>query len=196
MYNNNAILTGTIIKKPVLDHKTHEKNFYKMIVSSKRLSGIADEIPVIFSEDIFDVNKANGRITVRGSYRSFNFHGDDGKSHLLLFVLASHITPANGPDRNDLTLSGTICKPTAYRKTPKGREITDFFIAVNRNFGKSDYIPGICWEKNAAFMKEQPVGTKVKVKGRIQSRVYLKKTESEEKEMTAYEVSVNTFSFI
>lgn len=46
---------------------------------------------------------------------------------------------------NELKIEGFICKPPVYRVTPLGREITDILVAVNRAFGKSDYIPCIVW---------------------------------------------------
>ncbi len=48
-------------------------------------------------------------------------------------------------------LDGYICKPPVYRKTPLGREIADLLLAVNRPYGKSDYIPCICWGRNARY---------------------------------------------
>ena len=48
-------------------------------------------------------------------------------------------------------LDGYICKAPIYRKTPLGREIADLLLAVNRPYGKSDYIPCIAWGRNARF---------------------------------------------
>ena len=79
-----------------------------------------------------------------------------------------------------------------YRKTPLGREIADLLVAVNRPYGKSDYIPCIAWGRNARFVKNLAVGEKVAISGRIQSREYQKKlSETEVKTMTAYEVSIS-----
>lgn len=65
-------------------------------------------------------------------------------------------------------------------------------LAVNRPYGKSDYIPCICWGRNARFASAFEVGEHVQVMGRIQSREYMKKiTETESQKRVAYEVSVS-----
>ena len=76
---------------------------------------------------------------------------------------------------NQIFLDGYICKEPVYRKTPLGREIADLLLAVNRPYGKSDYIPCICWGRNARFASGFDVGDHVQVCGRIQSREYIKK---------------------
>ena len=93
---------------------------------------------------------------------------------------------------NEISFRGFICKNPSYRKTPLGREITDVLIAVNRPYGKSAYIPCICWSRNAIYVKDLAVGTELVIKGRIQSRSYIKKHEDgTTEEKTAYEVSVS-----
>ena len=93
---------------------------------------------------------------------------------------------------NQIFLDGYICKQPVYRKTPLGREIADLLLAVNRPYGKSDYIPCICWGRNARFASAFEVGEHVQVMGRIQSREYMKKiTETESQKRVAYEVSVS-----
>ena len=93
---------------------------------------------------------------------------------------------------NLIVLDGYVCKPPVYRKTPLGREIADLLVAVNRSYGKSDYIPCICWGRNARFATTFEIGTHVLVTGRIQSREYVKKiSEDETERRVAYEVSVS-----
>lgn len=92
--------------------------------------------------------------------------------------------------QNDISLCGFICKPVSYRKTPLGREISDILIAVNRKFGKSDYIPCVAWGRNAVFAAQLKVGTQIQIQGRIQSRTYTKKTAEGERSYTANEVSI------
>ena len=82
-------------------------------------------------------------------------------------------------------------KPVTYRKTPSGREISDIILAVNRMYGKSDYIPCITWGRNAVFAERFQPGDKISITGRIQSREYTKKINDEDVTFTAYEVSVN-----
>ena len=94
---------------------------------------------------------------------------------------------------NNILLDGYICKEPIYRKTPMGREIADLLLAVNRPYGKSDYIPCICWERNARYISNFGIiGEHVQISGRIQSREYKKKISDTEIELrTAYEVSVS-----
>lgn len=93
---------------------------------------------------------------------------------------------------NSIYLDGYICKPPVYRMTPLGREIADLLMAVNRPYGKSDYLPCICWGRNARFAGKFEVGTHIHLWGRIQSRTYQKRLEDDVVEKrTAYEISVN-----
>ena len=85
-----------------------------------------------------------------------------------------------------------MCKSPLYRTTPFGREITDILIAVNRSYGKSDYIPCIAWGRNARFSEKLKVGDRIRIWGRIQSREYQKKQYSGEVvNKVAYEVSIS-----
>lgn len=83
---------------------------------------------------------------------------------------------------NQIFLDGYICKPPIYRKTPLGREIADLLLAVNRPYGKSDYIPCICWGRNARYANSFAVGERCSVWGRIQSREYMKKIDEDQVE--------------
>ena len=93
---------------------------------------------------------------------------------------------------NQIFLDGYICKEPIYRKTPLGREIADLLLAVNRPYGKSDYIPCICWGRNARYASGFEVGEHVQLLGRIQSREYVKRiSDTETEKRVAYEVSVS-----
>ena len=98
---------------------------------------------------------------------------------------------------NQIFLDGYICKEPIYRKTPLGREIADLLIAVNRPYGKSDYIPCIAWGRNARYASTFEVGGHIQIWGRVQSREYVKKINEEESEKhIAYEVSVSKLEYI
>ncbi len=98
---------------------------------------------------------------------------------------------------NDIELKGYICKPVIYRTTPFMREIADILIAVNRSYGKSDYLPCIAWGRNAHFAGSLDVGSVVRLEGRVQSRVYQKQlSETEIVERTAYEVSCSILELL
>ena len=87
-------------------------------------------------------------------------------------------------------LDGFVCKKPVYRVTPMGREIADMLLAVNRAYNKSDYIPCICWGRNARFAADFELGDNIKIWGRVQSRVYRKFVDEVEEERVAYEVSI------
>jgi single-stranded DNA-binding protein len=132
---------------------------------------------------------------VNGQFRSYNRHEED-RNRLVLSVFAREISfveeELDGAKTNNILLDGYICKAPVYRKTPLGREIADLLLAVNRPYGKSDYIPCICWGRNARYASSFEVGEHVQVLGRIQSREYVKKlSEVETEKRVAYEVSVS-----
>ena len=98
---------------------------------------------------------------------------------------------------NQIFLDGYICKEPIYRKTPLGREIADLLVAVNRPYGKSDYIPCIAWGRNARYASSFDVGGRVKIWGRVQSREYVKKIDEVDSEKrVAYEVSVSKLEYV
>ncbi len=126
---------------------------------------------------------------------SYNRH-EEKKNRLVLSVFARELEfieeESDELKSNQIYLDGYICKEPIYRKTPLGREIADLLIAVNRSYGKSDYIPCICWGRNARFASGFEVGSHVEIWGRIQSREYVKKiNENETEKRIAYEVSVS-----
>ena len=132
---------------------------------------------------------------ITGQLRSINRH-EERKNRLVLTVFARELEILEEIDEetvsNQIFLDGYICKEAVYRKTPLGREIADLLVAVNRSYGKSDYIPCICWGRNARFASSFEVGTHVQVWGRIQSREFVKKiSETETAQRIAYEVSVS-----
>lgn len=194
--NNQATIQGKIVSPFTFSHEKYGERFYLMDVFTKRLSNSSDRIPVIISGQLVDVTQdCTGEfVRVSGQFRSYNRHGEL-RNRLLLAVFAREITFLKGePDRmetNTLLLKGYLCKPPVYRKTPLGREITDLLIAVNRSYGRSDYLPCICWGRTARYASNLTIGTYVSITGRIQSREYIKKlTENLMEKRVAYEVSI------
>ena len=192
--NNEVLMAGEIVSDFRFSHEVLGEKFYLFDLKVKRLSSAFDVLPIMVSERILDVTKnpIGADVEVEGQIRSYN-NWVDGKSHLLLSVFAESITNLEEPSNlNHVTLQGFICKNPIYRKTPLGREIADLLLAVNRPYGKSDYIPCICWGRNARFASGFEVGEHVQVLGRIQSREYVKKlSETESEKRIAYEVSVS-----
>ena len=195
--NNQVTVMGEIVSGFAYSHEIFGEGFYMVDVKCKRLSESYDIIPVMVSERLLDVTAdyTGELICINGQFRSYNRH-EERRNRLVLSVFAREITFIDEMEEssktNQIFLDGYICKQPVYRKTPLGREIADLLLAVNRPYGKSDYIPCICWGRNARFASAFEVGEHVQVMGRIQSREYMKKiTETESQKRVAYEVSVS-----
>ena len=195
--NNQVSIMGQIVSQFTFSHQVFGEGFYLVDIMVKRLSDSEDIIPVMVSERLIDVTQdyEGEYLMVNGQFRSYNRH-EEKKNRLVLSVFAREISFVEDEDdsvkSNQIYLDGYICKPPVYRKTPLGREIADLLIAVNRPYGKSDYIPCICWGRNARYASAFSVGGHVLIWGRIQSREYIKKlTETETEKRIAYEVSVS-----
>ena len=199
--NNQVSIVGEIVSDFRYSHQVYGEGFYMVDVAVSRLSNFADYIPVMVSERLIDVSQdMEGQyVYITGQFRSFNRH-EEKKNRLVLSVFAREMELLSDADdesaSNQIFLDGFICKESVYRKTPLGREIADLLIAVNRSYGKSDYIPCICWGRNARFASGFEVGAHVQIWGRIQSREYVKKiSETEVEQRVAYEVSVSKIEF-
>lgn len=204
--NNNITLAGVVEKEPEYSHEVLGEGFYVFMLKCSRTSGNKDTLPVMISDRLVDIKeiKVGQVVTVLGQIRSFNRHVDDVKCKLILSVfareleiLAQDVTELPFEENiNTVILDGFVCKPPIYRCTPKGREIADILVAVNRPYGKSDYIPCIAWGRNARFAGGLEVGEHVQIQGRFQSREYAKKISDNEIETrVAYEVSVSRIDY-
>ena len=200
--NNQVVIMGEIVSDFSFSHEIFGEGFYMVEVKVERLSDSSDIIPLMVSERLIDV-KADYRgqmIMVTGQFRSYNRH-EERKNRLVLSVFAREIEFVDEIEEsaktNQIYLDGYICKEPVYRKTPLGREIADLLLAVNRPYGKSDYIPCICWGRNARYANHFHVGTRCEIFGRIQSREYMKKLSEEQAEKRiAYEVSVSKLELL
>ena len=195
--NNKVSVIGEVVSEFTFSHEVFGEGFYIADLAVSRLSDQVDVIPLMISERLLDVSKDYRGMTMEaiGQFRSYNRH-EGAKNRLVLsvFVREIHFLEefTDYTKTNQIFLEGYICKEPIYRKTPLGREIADLLLAVNRPYGKSDYIPCICWGRNARFASAFEVGEHVQVVGRIQSREYTKKlSETECEKRVAYEVSVS-----
>ena len=198
--NNTAYISGVIAEEFCYSHKVYRKKFYTSVVDVERKSGIVDRIPIMISEKLVDVSGewVGERVYIYGEFRSYNKY-DGEHSHLILHLFARKFfcVDDTGHDDNSIELDGFICKKPIYRDTPLKREICDILLAVNRHYGKSDYIPCICWGRNARFASVLEAGTRLKVQGRIQSREYFKEiSEGYSEKRTAYEVSISKLEVV
>ncbi len=206
--NNQLVLIGKVTSEKRFSHEIYGEKFYIFDLSVPRLSGNADNIPITISERLLveEDLEIGKNVIIEGQFRSYNSYENE-KNRLVLTVFAKEIKfgnedeeefkPSKENSSNEVILDGFICKKPIYRKTPFGREIADVLLAVNRAYNKSDYIPCIAWGRNARFCENIPVGTEVRIIGRVQSRQYEKKYEDGTSEIRiAYEVSVASLEVI
>ena len=191
--NNQLTLCGVIENTPVLDNVVFGESFYRLDIRVPRLSGASDLLPVTVSERLMNSQVTPGvRIAIHGQLRSYN-KVMGGAGRLLLTAFAQRLMPPDDDENpNTIRLTGAIGKPPSFRTTPFGREIADLMLAVNRAFGKSDYIPCIAWGRTARYAASLSVGDKLEVQGRFQSREYQKQMpDGTVINRMAYEVSLS-----
>ncbi len=188
---NYGVLIGTARGEPEFSHENHGEDYYRLTLAVPRLSGNTDVLHLIVSRSLLElcpVSDGDG-LRATGEVRSHNNRTGVG-SRLQIFLFARTLEPCDEPPRNDLCLTGVVCRPTIYRRTPLGREICDLLLAVNRRYGRADYLPCIAWGSLARLCREQAVGDSLSFSGRLQSRTYLKVIDGVEEEKTAFEVSI------
>ena len=190
--SNYALLRGTAAAAPELSHQTGQERFFRFPIRVRRLSGADDVLNVIARERL--IQKAapapGSRLQAEGEIRTFNNKSGVGP-RLVITLFARSLSPADDPeDENRVALTGTLCKPPLLRLTPLGRSVCDLMLAVNRRYGRSDYLPCICWGSSAREAADWSTGTVVTLRGRFQSRDYIKRLpDGSDLKKTAYEIS-------
>ncbi len=187
---NTITLRGSLMALPEFSHENHGRRFYRFVLEVPRLSGAVDLLPVIAPQQLVLAldPTAGDMLCVTGQIRSHN-RRTDGVRHLMIFVFADTLAVEDGPAVNDVLLEGPLCKEPTFRRTPLGREICDVMLAVPRAFGRADYLPCILWGRTAQELSTCHVRQRLRIYGRLQSRIYSKLTDSGTVQRTAYEVS-------
>ena len=186
---NEVLLEGTALEAPVLSHENHGTRFYRFPLEVPRLSGTPDTLPVLLPEPLLDTVHTEAPLRVQGQLRSFNNRSGVG-NRLVLTVYAQAIQPGTGEPCNRILLSGALCKPPIFRRTPLGRSICDLMLAVSRRYGRADYLPVIAWGQLAVRAARLQLGDPLSLEGRVQSRAYRKVLEDGSiQDRVAYEVS-------
>ena len=190
---NQVRLRGSLLALPQFSHENHGRRFFRFTLEVARLSGAVDLLPVVAEERILDEMdvSAGEMLTVTGQVRSHNIR-ENGLRHLLIFVFATQIVCEDGEPINEVTVEGVLCKEPTYRRTPLGREICDVMLAVTRAFRRADYLPCILWGRTAYEISQCHTRDRIRIEGRLQSRLYTKLTEDGPQERTAYEISALT----
>ena len=187
---NAVILRGELLALPQFSHENHRKRFYRFTLAVPRLSGTVDYLPVVAEETLLNAMDLSGgqMLHIEGQVRSHNLR-ENGIRKLLIFVFAASITCEDGEPINDVLLCGPLCREPTYRRTPLGREICDVMLAVPRAFHRADYLPCILWGRTANEISACRTSDRIRICGRLQSRIYTKQTDSGPEQRTAYEVS-------
>ncbi len=190
---NTVLLRGELMELPVFSHENHGRRFDRFPLEVRRLSGVRDRVNVLVEHGLLeDLDPTDGdMVEVEGQVRSYNNRSGQGR-RLVITVYAVRLEITQGEPDNQVYLRGRICREPVYRRTPLGREICDVMLAVERKYGRWDYIPCILWGSLARMAADCPKGTRLWLRGRIQSRNYLKRLETGSEERTAYEISAIT----
>ena len=187
---NDVLLEGLPLEAPVWSHDNHGLSFCRFPLQVPRLSGTPDTLPVLVPQALTDRIRVGEPLALRGQLRSFNNRSGVG-SRLVLTVYAQELQPGLDEPQNQIALSGALCKPPVFRRTPLGRSICDLMLAAPRRYGRADYLPVIAWGQLAVKASRLRVGDPLALEGRVQSRTYHKVLESGgSEERVAYEVSM------
>ena len=187
---NKILLRGQTAGEPVLSHQNHGVDYYVVPLRVPRLSGVDDVLNLVTSDPDRELWAAGQWVNVEGEVRSYNNRTGQG-SKLVITVLVRSAWPDDTQEgENRLILAGALCRKPVPRRTPLGREICDLLLAVNRPYGRADYLPCIAWGSLAAHCGALDVGDRLRLEGRLQSRRYHKLIDGEQVERTAFEISV------
>ena len=194
---NSITIRGSLQALPQFSHENHGRRFYRFTLEVPRLSGAIDLLPVVAEEGLIQqIDPCGGEmLTVTGQVRSHNLRAD-GSRRLLIFVFAADILAEDGEPMNEVVLEGPLCREPTFRRTPLGREICDAMLAVPRAFRRADYLPCILWGRTAQEIAACHTRDRIRICGRLQSRIYTKLTEEGPVDRTAYEISALTAQVI
>ena len=188
---NHIRLCGTLDSAPVFSHENHGRQFYSFFLAVERLSGTVDRLRILADLKLLDESDCawGERVLVTGQVRSYNQVTETGR-HLIISVLADTLELSDEEPDDQVTVTGTLCRDPAYRRTPLGREICDGMLAVNRSCRRTDYLPCIFWGRTARQIAALAAGARITLIGRLQSREYVKVLpDGEAERRTAYEIS-------
>lgn len=165
-------MAGEVVTEP-LAYEWFGKRYLTFHLATKRLSGVKDDVLVIVEAFKLGEVKRGDFVQLEGSIRSFHEEIEQQRRLVISFFAERATKILNHESINEVVLEGYVCKPIVFRETPAGFKISDVMIAVNRGF-KCDYIPLVLWNEDAERFKDLEMGAKIAIKGRLQSRAYLK----------------------
>lgn len=167
-----------------------------VLIRTDRHSGTADYahvyIPEKATNELLPFTKGLP-VMVMGTMQTAK---DFKTNRVMAFVAADYAGVVGGGHyelQNEVVIRGRLGKGTEYRKKTSGKRITNLMLEVPSVFRAATncYIPCICWQSVADKAKDWNVGDWVELKGRLQSRDFIKKVEGKEDiKRTIYEVSI------
>lgn len=187
---NKIVLRGQAAGQPVLSHQNHGVSYYLVPLRVPRLSGVDDTLNLVTSDPDPALWTPDQWLDVQGEVRSYNNRSGQGSKLVITVLVRSACPSAEQAGENRLVLGGALCRAPVKRRTPLGREICDLLLAVNRPYGRADYLPCIAWGSLAVHCGGLEVGDTLRLEGRLQSRQYHKLIDGEQVERTAYEISI------
>lgn len=195
---NKVRVSGKLMMAPVTDHETSNGWMWRTEIATVRTSGVADMLQVIIPEWVMEAAGVDfdklPRVEITGEIRRHRLQElrPDGQARWVPAVYAQQIKPADdgAPDVDQVELLCEINKALGQRATPLGKRITEMRVTMLRAYGHWDSVIVISWAGLADRLKKLPVGTKLHIKGRLQSRGYIKVQEDgTRRAMMTYEVS-------
>lgn len=189
-------LRGFVAEEPRFSHESHGTEYETFPLSVPRLSGASDRLNVLADRaTLAALDLAAGdKVELTGEVRSFNNRSGTGSPAGDLRV-RPHAGPRRGGPRQR---AGAGRRPVQGAPLPgappwAGTSATCCW-AVNRRYGRADYLPCIAWGSLALACGELSVGARLHLEGRLQSRVYHKEENGVRVPHTAYEVSIMTLT--
>lgn len=164
----------------------------RLLVETERKSGAKDEAIVLAeTETVREALRVGEAAVIVGAMQTYK-NGQTGK--VLVYVLAEEVRPIEGENweyENEVRLTGSLGQGITYRETPYGKHITDMFIKVDCiKKPVKCFIPCISWGRYAKVAANMVEGDEIAIKGRLQSREYIKVLPDGTKETRkCYEVS-------
>lgn len=185
---NKATLTGFVTDPAEVKFKPRKGKSF-LVVRSDRFSGTPNDIIVEIPNRLKGTFREWNWIKVSGRIRS-KWVRADHQEKKYMYLEAYDVSTEGTLLVNTVEMTANICKKPVLRKTPLGKTICEVCVAIN-GYKRSEYISCICWRDLAVKASEWKVGTKVRLKGRMQSRDYWKKQpDGSYVRKTAYEVSI------
>ena len=184
---NRATLTGFVTDSAEVKFKPGKGKSF-LVVRSDRFSGTPDDIIVEIPKRLQGTFREWNWIKVSGKLRT-KWIKTGRRKKKFTYLEAWDVSTEGTLLVNTVEMTAIICKKPLLRETPSGKTICEFCVAIN-GCRRSEYISCISWRDLAVKTSGTEVGTKVRLKGRMQSRDYWKKQpDGSYIRRTAYEVS-------